>query len=544
VVRVSERPAALETHGFGVNLLFDEHGLSPYWGVVSVYEPDHDERVEPFEAIGETWEIDRSNHWEGKIAPPEGQDHIDGGMNEYSYSLVAQDEIGDKDVNLQFRPGFPDAEHVDSGEPIQGMPDECPESIRVQVTSTNVDHDDLLDVLVAFAEHIGLNRDYFDQVPHEYSSAYQIERYGRLLRHVYEDHIAGAGGILDQLGDWGAEQRGRGKIRWDNEEIVGHYHSVAMDPDTWRAVLPGDDHHGKAVKGYHPQNPRSSTNGDDPLAHPKVEVSLSNDFDPDGSVPWSEVDAVLKELDETLYNVLHYAGVPLPPDAGVWCKIDPYFDVRPRDESIDLQPDPLPELRDHAVEHAETEMIRSELSPTQERVLTVLTDGGSMHYDALADEAEVGTSTVYRLVDNLSSLLETDSGIVRFADDVTRRHVQGIVDKVRETADWARSTIKQIAQEQDLLRADDGPLQRWMQRHGVRVVRERPELEFALDKPLSEREIQEIVRAGLEAAEASGMLTGRFESGLISWVDMDGNEHSGWKLVVDGYPLFSQSGTL
>lgn len=531
VGRVSEhvRP---ETHGFGANLIFDDHGLSPYWGVVSAFDPDHDETLGTFDALGETWEIVSSTYWSGKIAPPDESDP-DGGLYEYSYSVEAVDEVGDRDANIQFRPGFPDAEHVDTGESINGIPDDCPESIRVQVESTNVDHDDLLALLRAFAEHIGLNREYFGD-PHEWSRAYQIERYLRLLRQVSEDHIVD-GGILGQLADVASDQRGHGKHRWDNEEIVGHYESVASDAETWDMLLPdgvGGDL-GKSIKNYHPQNPRSDTSGDDPLAHPKVEAARAAEFDEGNGVPWDEIDSALDELDATLLNVLHWAGVPIAPDAAVWVRNDQYFDVGERSE-VELRSNPLPALREAIVEHAESELVRTELSPAQEEVLTVLTDGGSMHYETLADDAEVGTSTVYRLVDNLCSLLETDDGLVRFADATTRKYVRGIVDRVRDTADWARESISAVAQEHDLLRSDDGPLQEWMQRHGVRLVSEHPTLEFEVDKPVSEVEIKQILRAGLEAAEASGLLTKRFENALVTWRDLDGTEYPGRRVVVDG----------
>ncbi|QGN05836.1 hypothetical protein Hrd1104_00045 [Halorhabdus sp. CBA1104] len=525
---------APETHGLGAKLLWADHGLSPYWGVVSVHEPDHDADLDPFEAIGETWDVVASNHWEGQIAPPEDAEGIDGGLYEYSYTVEAEDAVGDKDVVLQFRPAFPNAENVHSGEPMQGIPDDLPRGIRVQIMSTNVTATEALRVLLAFAEHVGLNPDYFADDPHEWSQVYQYERYVRLARPVSEDHIVGSGGIIDRLADFASDQSGRGEYKWDNEEIVGHYLSVASDADTWGMLLPDEDQHGKALKNYHPANPRGDTSGSDPLAHPKVEISLSNEYDPDGSVSWSDLGDLQAELDESMLNVLSWAGVPLGPDAGVWVAEDPYFDVDALDRNIEIASNPLPDLREQTEKHVESELIRTEMSDAQEEVFTVLADGGQQHYETVAEEAGVGTSTVYRLVDKLPSLIESDGGLLDFADDVTRRHVQGIVDQVRETADWARESIRQVAQEHDILSADDGPLQEWMDRHGIRLVSEHPELEFELDRSVSDVKIRQILRAGLDAAEASGLLTERFESALISWTDLDGESHPGRRIVVGG----------
>lgn len=529
-------PVAPETHGLGMKLLWDGHGLDPYWGVVSVFDPDHDEDLAPFEAIGETWEVETSTYWEGQIAPPGDQEHIDGGLNEYSYTLSALDEAGDRDVVLQFRPGFPNAENVNSGNPMQGIPDDLPESIRVQVMSTNVEVDEALTVLRAFAEEIGLNPEYFHGDPHEYSRVYQYERYVRLRREVSEDHIVGSGGIIDQLADFMSDQSGRGSYKWDNEEIVGHYLSVASDPDTWAMLLPGEERHGTALKNYHPKHPRAS-GGEDPLSHPKVEVSLSNEYDPEGNVPLSALDEFRDELDETMLNVLSWAGVPLAADSGVWVTADPYFDADER-ASLEIVANPLPELREKAEKITESELVRAEFSDTQEEMLTALADGGQMHYETLADEADAGTSTVYRLVENISPLLDTDNGIVQFADDVTRRCVESIVDQVRQTAEWGAESLRQVAQDNGILR-DDGPLQRWMSRHGIRLVEQRPELEFEVDRPVGEVEIRQILRAGLDAAERSGLLTRRFENGSISWRTRDGATRNGWQIVVDGDVLGS-----
>lgn len=530
------RPIALQTHGLGMKLMYDEHGLSPYWGVVSVFEPDQAEYLEPFEAIGETWEIVKSNQWEGQIKPPEDQDFTHG-MYEYSYSLEAIDEVGDKDAVIQFRPGFPNAKNVNSGNDMQALPDDLPECVRVQLITTNLEPAEAFDLLVAFAEEIGLNREYFTYDPHEYSRVYQLERYARIRRQVSEDRIVGAGGILDQLAAVASDQRGRGEYKWDHEEIVGHYQSVATDSDTWGMLLPDRDdgrrEHGKRLKNYHPGNPRSEASAD-PLSHPKVENALSNEYDLEGAVSIDALEDVMRELDETVYNALHWAGVPLAPDSGAWVASDPYFALEPAGFEPTLRENPLPELREEIEKHVETELIRTELSPTQEELLTVLTDGGAMHYEELAEEAESGTSTVYRLVDKLRSLLRTDDGIVDFADNATRDHVRAIVDKVRQTADWATQSIRQVAEEHDILRRDDGPLTEWLRRHGVRLVRQRPELELEISQPLSRVEIKQILRAGLEAAERSGLLTSRFENATITWKDRDGDLHPGRRVVVNG----------
>jgi hypothetical protein len=534
-----DNPVALELHGLGVKFGFAEHGLSPYWGVVAVYEPDHDETLDPFEAVGETWEIEQSTHWSGQLAPPPGNDGqgIEDGLNEYQYQLRAADEAGDKDLTLQFRPGYPDAENVHSGEPIQGIPDDYPESIRVQAMSTNLDTDELLPLVRAFAEHVGLNPDYFRD-PHEYSTAYQIERYARLDREVAEARLTGDGGVLDQLADFGSAQSGRGMYKWDHEDVQAHYEAVAMDPETWALCIPGQEL-GKQLKVYHPQHVRDA-DADGPLAHPKIEVSLSSEYDPDGTVPWSEVKDAIADLDAAAHNVLSWADVSLSPDADAWVTDDPYFAVEPGD-AVTVQSNPLPDLREGKRDLAEAELLAGDVSDSQFEALLALTDGGSRHYEALAEDSDTSSSTIYRLLDRLSALLDSENGIVQFADDVTRDHVQSIVEPLRETADWASDALRQAVDHESLLgrRGSDGEpsaLEKWLARHGIDLVDAGTRLHLKLGRPVSRRKLAKILRAGLDAAAASG-LESDFREALIDWQTPNGDTRRNRRAFVDGLPL-------
>jgi hypothetical protein len=134
-----QRVVDVQVHRLGANLLFDEHGLSPYWGLVSVFDPNLE--GETFVAGGEEYCIDTANFWTGKLADPSGD--IDGGLYEYKLGVWSTDDHGEQGADLTFRPGFPNATHVDSGEEIEGIPSDCPDSVRVQVEATNLTKVDL-----------------------------------------------------------------------------------------------------------------------------------------------------------------------------------------------------------------------------------------------------------------------------------------------------------------------------------------------------------------------------------------------------------------
>lgn len=248
-------PVAFQTHKIQGKILFDDHGLSPYRGLVSCFEPDHDETLDPFEATGETWEVDGSTYWDGKFADPD-----DGyAMYEFQYQLVADDETGDRDVTLQFRPSFPDARHVETGDPIKSMPSDLPEEIRVQIISTNLERDETIDVIQGLADAITLNPDYFAGEPHEWSRFTALETYLWLDRDDMEQHVTAAGGVIDELAMFASDQTGRGEYKWDHEQVTGHYQAVTLDPDTWKLLLDGQ-RFGKRLKSYHPDHPRSTDN--------------------------------------------------------------------------------------------------------------------------------------------------------------------------------------------------------------------------------------------------------------------------------------------
>jgi len=530
---VERAPVALQTHGLGVKFLFAEHGLSPYRGLVRVFEPDHEDMLDAFDAVGETWEIVQSDVWHGQLAPPDGDDYGDG-MYEYQYQLVAEDAVGDKDCTLQLRPGFPDAENYYSGEPIQGMPDDCPESLRVQLMSTNLDTDEVLPLLRAFAEHIGLNPDYFLD-PHAYSSAYQLERYGRLDREVAEAHLTGDGGVLDRIASFGSGQNGRGMYKWDHEDVQAHYEAVGLDPDTWALLIP-DQTLGKQLKCYHPQHVRDA-DSEDVLADPKIEISLSSEYDPEGTVPWSSIKDAVADLDAAAYNALHWADVPLAPGDDAWNGDDPYFDADAVGNEVTLHADPLDDLREATETVVESELVSRDISAADQDLILALTDGGETHYEQLADDADRSTSAVYRLLDKLSTILDSDNGIVQFADEVTRDYVADIVEPLRETADWASEALRDAVEREGILSGGEpSALERWMSRHGFDLVNAGTRLHLRLDRPVSRRELAKILRAGLEAAEASG-LESDYRDALIDWHERGEGSRYRWRVYNEGLPL-------
>ncbi len=153
-----------QTHRLVGKLHFDEHGLTPYWGLVNAFEPEHKNEIEPMEDLDDSFALETSRKLNGKIADPNGR--IDDGLYEYKYALWCDRDGQERGADFTLRPGYPNATQVDSGERIGGIPTECSDGIRVHVEATNLSDTEVSELLRALASQIDLNPKYIDK-PHE-----------------------------------------------------------------------------------------------------------------------------------------------------------------------------------------------------------------------------------------------------------------------------------------------------------------------------------------------------------------------------------------
>lgn len=529
----------VQTHRLAAQMTFDQHDMAPYWGIVSAYEPDLDGAT--FSYNQEDYSIETATHWSGKIADPSGD--IDGGLNEYKLGVWTDDDAQDKGADFTFRPGYPRATHVDTGEPIQSLPTELPESIRVQVEATNLSNIDVLALLAALADAIDLNPRYF-QAPHEWSSIYELETYVRIDRDVADQKLTADGGVLERIARF-SNGRGRGEHKWDHEDRQGHYEAVALDPQSWARLLDGQSLP-KRLKCYHPANPRSEADEDDPLSHPKLEVQYWAGYQQQRSLDWYDFEQHLDELRETTLNALNWADISLEPDEDVHIA-DDYWSLERCPESVRIVSNPMPELEDQQQATARETLIDPEASRAEFDVLEALADGGSRHYDDIADEADRSSSTVYRAAQQFADVLEIVDGSIQYADDVVRQEIEGIVDRYQSARDSAADALRATAESDipvgETHDGEPSALESWMNRHGIVPKSSYGDLELELSRPTTPYKLRKILRAGLEAAELSPLLTHRFENARLHWVDREGNQRSNYQIVVDGEIRLDNEGT-
>lgn len=522
-------------HEHGSHLLFDEHGLSPMFAVAKQFDIALDNR-DTFQAAGDTWRLNHEesnvSKWTGKLAGRDS-DTFDA-WNEYNIGVVsADDDVARKTVNFQFRPAFPDPHHVDSGEPIQVLPEDLPEGIRVQIDSANVEPSETTDVLQGLAEFLGIRPTYFDSSNiHEWSRTYNLAVYVRLDRDLNEDHIVCRQGLLDQLAQLASTEQGQGEYRWDNEEIQGHRNAIALN-ETSLSKLYESHNVGKLLKSYHMANPQEDPDEDDPTTYPKIEVQYSTDYSEHRSVPWFRFDAdddrpiredIRHELETYLLNALSWADIPTHPDEDVYVE-DEYWSVEARPEdapAIDLHPDPIEGIVEQERDVATAALVDTDYTDREESVLRTLADGGAQHYERLADQAGTSTSTVYRAAKKFDQIVERASGHLELADDVVRTRLNELFESVDRALDWAQQNVSELAHD-GVDVAKDSALGKWIRRYGAVMNDSREGIEIVLENgKLSRDELRRILRAGYDAAhQTMGVDYYRFANAIVFYYDRE-----------------------
>ena len=510
---------------------------APYFAVAGNWHKflaidDGDDEIGAFDAAGDTWSVDneKTNKWDSAIATRPG----DAGdvYNEYNLNLVADDDVGEKTVNIQFRIAAPNLCHHETGDPIQSLPDDLPEGIRVRIDSSNIDPADARDVLRAVMARAGIDHRYFkDEYIHEWSRVVNFALYARVKREISEDKIVSRNGLLERLARFSSVRRGRGEYKWDNEEIIGHRNAAALNPTSLNKLY--DGHRvGKLLKCYHMKNPKKQAS-DDPTSHPKLEVQFSTEYSPTDlqSVPWSDPDGfdfadLRREIDEYLMFALTAAGLPLRADPDTYVA-DEYFELEETARDLEIHTDRTDELRQAEEEMATLQLASDDATPAQRAVLRALADGGrAMDRDELADSSDTSTSTVQRAFQTFGSLIQrVESGTYALADEIVAEKVDELMSGLEDVAEWVENGIEALVESKHEI-AKDSALATWARNHRARVQGTRHGLEIDLAGTRDLVEIRRVLRAGLEAARRTGSQTAaEFVDAEITY-RLDGERHT------------------
>jgi len=507
--RVSHQQA--DFHEVDAFLWFDQHGLSPYWALgslcVDAFDGFHETTVE---IDGEPWAV-RLNYSPSGIAPRE-HDAV-GGDVLYEYDVHCEGPNRQK-ASFNVSPRF-DGMHGPDGDTLS-IPWCGGEGTDVHTQGSNLPYEAYPYVLRAACAGLAAdagrdwNRQYFSR-PRGDSNIVTTELYVRFTRDM-QQKLVRSDGVFMKLMHLLSEEKG---AEWvysgDNTDIVGKRHAFAVESHCAGALV--DDHDlGKRLKTYHPKYVRSEETRDDPLSSPKFGVAFHKSLS-DGAVSWAEREDLLRELEETLINVLDWADVPTQPTEAVFVA-DDNFSIRESERSIGRFADPTPDLeaeQDHIVAWA-----LSDLSPSGSEIVETLATDGGQHYSDLADETGYSISQIYRALEEIGGAVVNDNGAVRLFSEKIKQDVQALVESVEEAVTSGVSRIASLAAV-DRRSAADSAFQKWCAKYGVdfqRVADGDGQLRF--DTVLSEIRslsvpyMPDVLAEGLEAWTRAGRDPGTF----------------------------------
>jgi hypothetical protein len=546
-------------HELMAQLLWDSHGLAPYRDLADAFQPVRNDEAISFEFAGDQWRVwyaddgpddapgeDAADScaWESGIADPEDPDRA---LEEFQLVVVQDDGIHDRRAQLQFRPAIPGSEayKVGSGEPIQGIPDALPRGLRVRVTpAENVAIDELEPLIRAAVQALGVDEQYLPAgETHEWSRATGLGLYLRMYREPSERCIVPRDGVLERIGQFSAARPGYVRFEADNREIVGHSQEVVLDEAACEKLFSHREPHvAKTFESYHTAQPAAEEDPDEPITSPKLEVQWHKDSSTTTAIPWDsatefDVHDLLRELDEALLNVVSWSGLPVGADPNTY-RGDAYHDVTASERDIDIVASPLDELREREQDLVTSHMQSADARDSERRVLETLIEefGDQVYWETLADAADTSKSVVYDAAQAFNGIIEVVDGVVRFEDDVVREKATRLLQSAADAVERVQDSLAALAADHSRTVDPDSPFGKWARRYFAEISRDHhhDRLEIELTGEYTYRELLQALRAGYEAARATGRhCSDRFLDAWFVWYDSDGQRQEGKHVLSD-----------
>ena len=447
--------------------VIDYDGLDPYWALSSLILDEFDgfRELQDVEINGEQWDI-RVNYKRSGFQP-RPQDDV-GGDRLYEFQINAKGR-GERKVDYRVSPRFEDMRKSDGEKTSTPFDHTDPdEGISIHCQSSNIRFDEIPSLLPRFifeladAAGMGLYHGYFEAPFDGRVSA--VERYIRLTRSMNEKVIA-SGGVLDRLSMHLSDVDGtKGQYKWDNEKVRGHHHVLRHGSASARQMC---SHHrlGGQVKSYLPEHPDHFESGD-PLYHPKIGTKYVAGRTQGSAVAWEDRDEIRDELDERLLSILTWADVPTEP-GGTTYVADDHFKARRAAGHVPVHENPLPRL-EAGQDHILMTVLRDMTDSDSEIAETLATDGGHQARE-LADATGYSLSTIYRSLQRLDGVIDSDNGYVEYVSEKLRQEVREIVETVESGIESAAKRAARIV-DMDVRQKTSSAFDRWLAKYGAEFV--------------------------------------------------------------------------
>lgn len=496
------RPQIHETKTFWH---FRDHGLSPYWALRNIVVHDLDGHGEVTVDIdGDPYHI-QIGYSDSGIAPRSSDSVQRDVLRDWELHVDGPNEAK---AHYQIRARYDDMVGPDGDSKSLAWPGG--EGLDVLCQSSNIPLDETLDLLrigideLADSVDQSINRRYLRN-PAPTSKITTVEWYVRILRQ-YATKLVRSDGIFHRVMHLLSPEKGMEWVyKGDNTDIVGHRHAMDLPPAAVDKLGLGWSL-GVRAKNYHPKHVRENTDSDDPLVHPKFGVAFHKSID-DEARSWKDRDQIRREIEEMLINFLEWAEIPTEPEPTTFVE-DDHFSVEPSEVSIGRCSDPTPGLE--AQQESLLMTVLGELSPTAQDVTkTIATDGGT-HYTELANETDSSVSTIYRALDQLGDLVQSDRGMVRFTSEKVREEIVAMVNRLDELKESTAERVAELANI-ELRSSADSAIEKWMAKYGAELVdfdgdggTIRFDTLLTTVKTHSEPYLESVIQEGMDAWESTG----------------------------------------
>lgn len=466
---------AFQPHEHEGHLVYTEHGVSPYWAWGAVVRDGfgwnaNDVRVD---VAGSTWEVDVYFSESGLIARDD--DPVDGRLNEYRIKARPAAPNDRRKFTLKISPRWNGQETMSGDEletpfqhdtvTIDGNEIDMPDAgVDIQFQTSNLETPTrpaelVPEFLQALAQKSG---QYFDhdylRIYHSISSSKALEGYVRHRDETQEQLVSSDGVLMGMFHLLGDTEGSLINYHADNQEKVGHLHKVKIE-EKIEKMLPGH-RYSKQFKSYHPENVIDTG----PLSEPKFGVLVVNGWQ-DETIHFDDLESVWQEIEEAGTNVLSWAGIQTGVD-GPWVE-DDHFEVKDSDVDVKRIDNPLPVIE--ASQEAHVVKLLTEATEADYDILKELaTDGGESHHAVLEQAAERGSSTVYRMLQRIPELVESDNGYISFASEKLYQDTKDILQRTEKQIQSASERVaNMLGIEADVLDDAKHSVRRFAQKYAA-----------------------------------------------------------------------------
>jgi hypothetical protein len=221
----------------------------------------------------------------------------------------------------------------------------------------------------------------------------------------------------------------------DHRKIPGYHVAAMLDDERTRQVLRGTTL-GKEIKHYYPRNPHNFE-PDEPLYHPKLEVSFQTSITEE-TLYWNDVDDAVRELEETLFAYLEWAGLPVCADEETFFS-DAYFNAESESErNVRTHECPLPEIHDE--QEAAVMRLWGKMNDSDRDLIdSLVTDGGKPSRGELADRTGWSYRTVRRFVERCEDVVTASMDGVEIA---SKYQQDLLIHRVRTAEENFRNSVE------------------------------------------------------------------------------------------------------